>query len=327
MRGYAKIVSSFWREGTGKSLRGDVESQLVALYLMSSPHASMTGIYYLPIPMLAHETGLPIEGASKGLRRLIEAGFVHHHEGTDMVFVTNFARVQIGDRLAPADKQRVAVVRQLRELGDHPFVGLFVEKYGENYALLGEFAISPKPKTEGPLKGLRRGSEASELRTENRELRTEEKYIVDSGASPELDGELSEPQKVPTSKASEVREVFDAWRSKLEHPSAKLDAKRHRAVEARLREGYTVAELVEAVEGCAASAWHRGQNDRGVAYDDLELICRNASKVDMFRALASGARPALRRTDPSPHTDFDAIAVTDAEIDRLWKNEGCTNAA
>ncbi len=62
--------------------------------------------------------------------------------------------------------------------------------------------------------------------------------------------------------------------------------KRERAVRGRLREGYSVERLCQAIRGCKLSRHHQGENDAGTVYDDLELICRNASKVDFFIAIA-----------------------------------------
>jgi hypothetical protein len=70
MRDYGKISPQFWVGKTGKAIKaGGPESVVVAMYLMSSPHSNMIGMYYLPMMYQAHETGLGIEGASKGLAR------------------------------------------------------------------------------------------------------------------------------------------------------------------------------------------------------------------------------------------------------------------
>ena len=69
MRDYAKISPQFWIGSTGRKLRdAGLEATLVALYLLSNPHANMLGLYYLPQLYIALETGLGIEGASKGHR-------------------------------------------------------------------------------------------------------------------------------------------------------------------------------------------------------------------------------------------------------------------
>jgi hypothetical protein len=69
--------------------------------------------------------------------------------------------------------------------------------------------------------------------------------------------------------------------------------KRRRLVVSRLKEGYTLTQLKDAVDGCLVSPWHRGQNPTGTLYEDIELICRDASKVDQFIAIGerSGGDP------------------------------------
>jgi hypothetical protein len=72
---------------------------------MTSPHANMLGLYYLPILYIAHETGLGLEGASKGLKSTIEAGFCSYDEDTEMVWVHEMAAYQVGKALKPGDNR------------------------------------------------------------------------------------------------------------------------------------------------------------------------------------------------------------------------------
>lgn len=79
-----------------------------------------------------------------------------------------------------------------------------------------------------------------------------------------------------------VAVVFEFWQQAMRHPNAKLDDKRRKAIKQALDLGYTVDQLKTAVEGCARSPWHMGQNDRGEVYDDISLICRDAQHIDKF---------------------------------------------
>jgi hypothetical protein len=92
-----------------------------------------------------------------------------------------------------------------------------------------------------------------------------------------------------------VRAVFDCWQAVMGHPRAILDAKRAKAVAARLKDGFSVEALCEAVRGCKASEFHQGANDRRTVYDDLTLICRDAAQVEKFIGIA--ARPRAERSD------------------------------
>jgi hypothetical protein len=81
--------------------------------------------------------------------------------------------------------------------------------------------------------------------------------------------------------------VFDHWARTFSKTgvAAKRDTaagrKRLAQLAARLRDGYTVDQLKLAIDGCAKSPWHRGENPEGKVYDDLELICR-PEKVERF---------------------------------------------
>lgn len=113
MREYGTVSPQFWIGETGKSLRGNVEAQLVALYLMTSPHANMIGVFHCPTDYIAKETGLGLEGASKGLARLIEGEFCRQDGVTEEVFVVRMAAYQIGEQLSPKDKRCIGVAREL----------------------------------------------------------------------------------------------------------------------------------------------------------------------------------------------------------------------
>ena len=89
-------------------------------------------------------------------------------------------------------------------------------------------------------------------------------------------------------RGENVRVIFDHWREKLIHPNAKLDRSRRSKIEARLKDGYTVDDIKRAIDGCAASAWHMGLNPSNKKFDDIALICRDATKLEGFMAEVSG---------------------------------------
>lgn len=130
MRDYSKVNGQFWTGKTGKALRGDAQAQIVAMYLVTSPHSNMIGVYHCPILYVAHETGLPIEGASKGLQRLIEGEYCTYDEASETVFVHEMAKYQIGESLSPNDKQVKGVQKQfdvIRHLQDALAAGVSVD--------------------------------------------------------------------------------------------------------------------------------------------------------------------------------------------------------
>lgn len=92
----------------------------------------------------------------------------------------------------------------------------------------------------------------------------------------------------------EVQAVFGYWQQVMGHGGARPDAKRVRAILARLDDGYTVGDLCRAVDGCKVDPFSQGANDRQSVYDDIELICRDGPKVDKFKRIAEQGAPRQR---------------------------------
>lgn len=135
MRDYGKVSPQFWTGKTGKALRGNAEAQVVALYLMTSPHANMIGVYHLPMLYLAHETGLSPEDAQKGMDACIEHGFCAYDAEAEMVFVVEMAAHQVGETLKGGDKRGAGIARLYRAISCRPLAVSFFERYGEAFNL------------------------------------------------------------------------------------------------------------------------------------------------------------------------------------------------
>lgn len=148
MRDYGTVSPRFWTGETGKKLRQDPAAQVLALYLMTSPHSNMLGVYYCPVMYMAHETGLGMEGASKALARLIEVGFCQFDEASETVFVVRMAAHQVGDSLKPDDKRVIGIRREVDRMPDSPLKTAFLSTYGTAFCLVEKG------------KGLGRGSKA-----------------------------------------------------------------------------------------------------------------------------------------------------------------------
>ena len=135
MRDYGKVSPQFWTGKTGKVLRGNAEAQVVALYLMTSPHANMIGVYHLPMLYLAHETGLSPEAAQAGMDACVEHGFCFYDSDAEMVFVVEMAAHQVGEVLKDGDRRGVGIDRQYRAISSPILASAFFNRYGEPFNL------------------------------------------------------------------------------------------------------------------------------------------------------------------------------------------------
>lgn len=184
MRDYATVAPQFWLGKTGRELRKQgAEAQVVSFYLMTSPHANMLGLYYLPILYIAHETGLGLEGASKGLKSAIEAGFCSYDEDTEMVWVHEMAACQVGKALKPGDNRCAGVRNEYSSLPENPFLSSFYERYKTDFHL--NFKRESHHISEGASKGL--GSQDQEQ---------EQEQDIDHGASAEADDHQQPVEKI-----------------------------------------------------------------------------------------------------------------------------------
>jgi len=81
-------------------------------------------------------------------------------------------------------------------------------------------------------------------------------------------------------RAQQVEEIVAFYRTFK--PRRRPDKKTREKILERLRDGYSLADLKDAIAGCFSSDWHQGNNDRGRQYNSLELIMRDSKHVDDF---------------------------------------------
>ena len=120
---------------------------------------------------------------------------------------------------------------------------------------------------------------------------TEKTRSTSSSVSAPSSGLSTNPQTTPhpspsgSGAPSPVQDVVDFYVAK--RPSRRPGAKERSCIAQRLKEGFTVAELCEAIDGCLAKPF---VSDSGKVFDGLELICRNSAKVNQFRSQSAAER-------------------------------------
>ncbi len=301
MREYAKIAPQFWIGQTGKVIKQlGIEAQLITLYLITNPHANMLGIYYLPSNFIAHETGIPLEGASKALRSLCEIEFCSYDDQSEYVWVHEMAFYQVSEQLKANDNRVKGINEAYESLPNLPFLKDFYDKY--KGVLLLEKARENTSPSEAPCKPLRSQEQEQEQEKEQ-EQEQEQKDSIVAPAQPCL----------PVN--ADILTVFEHWKTALGHPQAKLDDKRKKLIRKALKSGYGVQQLCEAVTGCSLTP-HMGNNDGGQRYDGLHIILRDADQIDRFINNA--------RYPPKPLTEAERHTQANVHTLQSWLNKNMT---
>jgi hypothetical protein len=113
------------------------------------------------------------------------------------------------------------------------------------------------------------------------------------------------------SVASQCREIFEFWQTTMNKTRAVLDNKRQTRIEWAIKH-YGKDGCLDAIRGCANSAWHQGENDHGKKYDDLTLIFRDASHTERFIQMAE--QPSSARRKSSVQEWVDEFRIIDGEV-------------
>lgn len=83
----------------------------------------------------------------------------------------------------------------------------------------------------------------------------------------------------------QIDEIFRHWQQVMNHPKAKLDSKRSKIIKQRLQI-FSVYQLKQAVDGCASSKFHMGDNPEKRRHDSINLIFRDADHIEKFIDIA-----------------------------------------
>lgn len=290
MRDYGKVYTAFWANEDMRAMSED--ARMLALYLMTCPHGNMLGCFRLPNAYAAEDLKWEIERVSKGFDELFRNGFAYRCERTFWVFIRKYlewnqfenpnvgkAAAKLFESLPMSHQTKALLVNALRQFSpvfprenlkafetlSIPFQDPFETISKTVVVVVAKPEPQPELEPQPPVAHAPVGSAAvvvAEQKSERRKAQREE--------------------SVGGIKA--IEEVFDYWQVKMNHPQSKLDAKRRKAISGRLQDGYSVGDLCRAVDGCKLSPHHMGQNTSNTVYDDIELICRDGTKVDGFIA-------------------------------------------
>lgn len=82
---YSKVFVKIWHSKDFRTL--SEEGKILFLYLLTSPHRNMGGLYYLPFPYLCFDVGLDEERVSKAFEELTDKDMAQYDYNTQVVLI------------------------------------------------------------------------------------------------------------------------------------------------------------------------------------------------------------------------------------------------
>ena len=127
MAEYRQIHTQLWKDSWVLDLSPD--RKLLFIYLFSNERANLSGIYELPVRVMAFETGLPQEMIEESLRYFGECGKVEYDFLSSYVWVRNLLRYNAKNERSP--KIRAHLDSLMASLSDScPFKSRWLELHG-----------------------------------------------------------------------------------------------------------------------------------------------------------------------------------------------------
>ncbi|MEQ1560366.1 MAG: hypothetical protein ABL933_15705 [Methyloglobulus sp.] len=127
-------------------------------------------------------------------------------------------------------------------------------------------------------------ADAPLVSTECKQVLSSFKFKTTSTESVSYETLVELPRPAAKSKkfnGEDTVDIFEYWKSMMNHQSARLDEKRKSLITKAMKVGYAPDEIKKAIEGCKYSPWFMGENDRGQVYDGLHTIL-SEKNIDKF---------------------------------------------
>lgn len=125
--------------------------------------------------------------------------------------------------------------------------------------------------------------------------RTIDKQAREIGVLARRVAEDEDPHHHPL--GAEIVALIERWKTYCHHVNAKMSADRVKLVKARIRDGYTTAQIALAIDGLAAApyvvnAQRRPTGTDSQRYDQLKHALRGGEELERFANLGHQARKA-----------------------------------
>lgn len=260
MRDYGKVHTGFWVSEDTRALSDD--GKLLALYLLTCPHANIIGCFRLPQAYVADDLGWNAQRVAKGFAELSGKGFATH-DASGWLCIHRYLKWNAIEN----PNQATAAKKVFEQIPDRSAAKAACALAFREFAERVDESIYNRFETVS-------GTLSKPLLNQEQEQEQEQEQQPEKNLVPQQAGE-------PAAKTMESA-VFDHWRQVMDSPRSKLDDKRAKLIKAALKWGYTPEQLCKAIDGCRVTPHNMGINDRGEKYNGIHIILRDGGQIDRF---------------------------------------------
>ena len=274
MSKFRKIESKIWNDQKFNTLSD--KGKLLFFFLLTHPHLTGVGAMRTSVKGLGCELGWDEKAFHRAFREVSGTGMVKVDERACFLWLPNFLKYN--------KPESPNVVKSWQGMLD----------YLPECSLKTQLIQQLKDLAEGLSQGFREAFPKTLLNQEQEQEQEQEEEICPVARATRP---VSSDQKSKLgNQDNNVEAVFSHWQTVLNHPKAKLDDKRKRVIQAALTTlDFSVANLKQAIEGCAKSDFHMGQSEKSQRYDGVDLIFRNAEHIEKFMDMNTSPAVEPRR--------------------------------
>lgn len=262
-------------------------------------------------------TGFDKEVVQKALDILEHLGLiiVAEIDGVLWLEITDHDRFQSADFLRKRGERRSPKVKEYAQAAPKGSEGQRAVASGSEWQ-------DPAPEAEGRQRAAK-GSYKTKTKTKTINIvskdtcpkDTFEPALIDED-SVSFKANVTDVEKPSKISNDDVLDVFEYWveqdtRTGGTTLAKKLTNDRRQKIRARLKEGYEVEQLKQAIDYYLSQPFYLGENDRNTRYTDLTTIFRSGSKVE--EGLQAAPVKSVKRTLSLEELEADVLAEFEAQ--------------
>jgi len=194
-----------------------------------------------------------------------------------------------------------------------------IEKYHRNAKTNQRIAIEREEKRKK--KRTNRANSVNETSTEEKQTVNEAPPNQEPLTINQEPLTINQERDLPAKAGNAPLEIFNYWKEVMKKgPNTTFSKKRMDKVKARLKDGYSVDFIKQAIYGCSITPHNNGTDPKGNGqkYDDLELICRYAEHLERF---AENANRESANREPQVYSSATKQSIINLSDWELPENE------